>query len=361
MTDTDPLAGENVVVNQPNTGRRFLQTVQSNETMPFQHGKQTGVLEVGQLRITSVNVRPNFTLADQSQPHSQHNPRYMDALVIQGRVTPEWVRIGYYDEDGEVQYHPAMAYAWFPSDLSKENAIPFHLHWNVWMRAGVHAPTHPELAVDTLDKYTREEIKPFLRELNSRGLSNVLLGSSQPRNNRSTTDFWRLAAPSQDQRQAGVNIDSLLLAINPNYHNGFGGTMNNPTAGGDWWSALDSVIQAAKEDYQLNPEGPVTIQPSLNGVSGRQQRGQDVARMPYYADLDTLTLADGEQYQLRPTPPEEIGDSAVLNRMFEDQKQMSGVGVQPAQPAAAAASVGDESSDHIDGLDKLPWDFTDQF
>lgn len=364
------MTGPVQVQQPPNTGRRHFHTIDSGSELEFEiDGAPHGRMFMGPMFLTRVNVRPQYVPDDWNKPQSQQR-QFLDALVMQGRITPQWVIIGYYDDNGEFNRHPLCDMPWWPKDetADPQGIIPFHLHWQVWLRSGVATAQYPDLAAKNLRQYEKDTVVPFLQFLQGHGMENVLLGGQGRRRNRDTQDFYRIVT-REDPRFTGAPVDQIVLSINPMYNNGFGGqgapmsqgqVMSdhpNPTAGGNWYGALDSIVHAIQADMpQAKAEGrPTPISPTLNGVGepvpvGQQAGGPQTARMPWFADCESVTVS-GEVWHLRPTPGE-IGESAVLNSILDQQEQVAGT--QPAVEQTTAIPSTVEPANNVDGQTLLP-------
>lgn len=374
MTELDDvmeelMTGPVQVQQPPNTGRRYFHTIDAGGELAFDiDGSPRGRMFMGPMFLTRVNVRPQYVPDDMNKPQSQQR-QFLDALVMQGRVTPQWVVIGYYDDDGEFHRHGLCDMPWWPKDETADpKIIPFHLHWQVWLRSGVATAQYPALAAKNLRQYEKETVVPFLQFLQGHNMENVLLGGQGRRRNRDTQDFYRIVT-RDDPRFTGAEVSQLILSINPMYNNGFGGQgapMNqgqvmtdsqNPTAGGNWYGALDSIVKAIRDDMPAaKAEGrPTPISPSLNGVGepvpvGQQAGGPQTARMPWFADVESLTI-DDQTWVLRPRPGE-IGESAVLNTILDQQEAATDAQPGVEQPTAIPAVV--EPANTVDGQSLLP-------
>lgn len=317
------------------TTQRSTQVLASHDATTFQAGEHTGFIEFGQLRLTSASLRPNFSREGN-----------LSALAMQVQVTPSSVRLGRYVGD-EVQYHPVCDKPFWPdTDEADVGEFAPRIYLQVWIRAQSGDPG--ELKTRLIN-----QAWPFMDMLVKAGLQEIYV-SQAPRNGRQTRDYRRLGLPTgANHRHNGVDLEQIMIQINPSYHNGFGGMgadgEPNPTAGGNWLGALARNVELFNADVpQAAAEGrDPEFQPSLTGVTGLQEVGDpsnpEQRRMPIYTDLAQVTVG-GDVWDFRPQANPDSERQQLLALIEDQQAKATAASPTTDEPQVRSSDGGEPRS-----------------
>lgn len=320
--------------------QRSTQLLASHDTTTFPAGEYTGFIEFGQLRLTSISIRPNFGRKGD-----------LSALAMQVQVTPSSVKLGRYAGD-QAQLHPVCDKPFWPdTDEADVGEFAPRIYLQVWIRAQNGDPG--ELKTRLLN-----QAWPFMDMLAANGLQDIYV-SETPRNGRQTRDYRRLGLPTGvNPRNQGVDLEQVMIQINPSYHNGFGGMgadgEPNPTAGGNWLGALSRNVELYNADVPVaaaegrDPE----FQAPLTGVTGLQEIGDpsnpEQRRMPIYTDLAQVVVG-GQTWDFRPQANPENQRDQLLKLIQGESQSAADTGSEPQvrMPGSAGPTSLDDALDAI--------------
>lgn len=324
------------------TARRFSQVLReggdnrlhfTHTTPDFLRGEDhspqefNAYIEFGTLRVTNGALRLNYN--DQGAPN---------ALVVQLRLTPEWVDLGRYDGDREQSLKVTDADFW-PKPLEgsepSDAVVTQHIYTQVWMRPESQAGS--SAAAEELKEHYRKAT-PLLQALVDSGMRSIRGASNQ--RGRSTRDSHRIAIPQGTHpRNAGAVVDQAVIQINPAYRAGFDG---------DWLTETLHNIWLAHPDR----EGKMPM--SLTGVTREKQAigsgpNVDQVHLPNYADLASITIG-GEEYNLSPVSDEFTESTSLLAEL--DKAAGSAPAERPQQGRQPRQQVAQPSSERVGSVEE---------